>query len=55
MGLVPWSLLETCSKMDGSSSFFSRLLGAYFACYKAIAIYFICLAVCLWIFVVALQ
>ncbi len=53
IGLVPRSLLETCCKMDWFQLYF-RILGVYFACYKAIATYFICLAVCLWIFAVAL-
>ncbi len=44
IGLVPRSLLETCCKMD-LFQFVFRLLEAYFACYKAIATYFICLAV----------
>ncbi len=48
---VPRSLLETCCKMDWFQLIF-RLLEAYFASYKAIATYFICLAVCLWIFAV---
>ncbi len=48
IGVVPQSLLETCCKMDWFQLIFS-LLEAYFACYKAIATYFICLAVCLWI------
>ena len=54
IGLVPRSLLKTCCKMDWFRLIF-RLLEAYFACYKAIATYFICLAVCLWIFAVALR
>ncbi len=47
------SLLKTCCKMDWFWLIF-RLLEAYFVCYKAIATYSICLAVCLWIFVAAL-
>ncbi len=54
IGLVPRSLLETWCKMDWFQLIF-RLLEAYFACYKAIATYCICLAVCLRIFVVALR
>ncbi len=54
IGLVPQSLLETSCKIDRFRLIF-RLLEAYFACYKAIATYFICLAVCLWIIVVVLQ
>ncbi len=54
IGLVPRSLLKTCCKMDWFRLIF-RLLDAYFACYKDIATYFICLAVCLWIFAVALR
>ncbi len=53
IGLVPRSLLETCCKMDWFRFNF-RFLEACFACYKAIATYCMCLAVCLWIFVVAL-
>ncbi len=48
IGLVPGSLLEICCKMDWFRLIF-RLIEAYFACYKAIATYFICLAVCSWI------
>ena len=54
IGLVPQSLLETCCKMDWFWLIF-RLLEVYFACYKAIATYFICLAVWLWIFAVTSQ
>ncbi len=54
IGLVPRSLLEICCKMDWFRLIF-RLLETYFACYKAIATYFICLAVCVWIFAVALR
>ena len=54
MGLVPQSLFEICCKMDWFQLIF-RILEAYFACYKAIATYFIYLTVCLWIFVVALR
>ncbi len=54
IGLVPKSLLETSCKMDRFRLIF-RLLEAYFSCYKALATYFICLAVCLWIIAVALQ
>ncbi len=45
IGLVPQSLLETSCKMD-LFRFIFRLLEVYFACYKAIATYFICLVVC---------
>ncbi len=54
IGQVPQSLLETCCKMDWFRFTF-RLLEAYFARYKAIATYFIFLAVCLWGFVVDLR
>ncbi len=54
IGIVPQGLLETCHKMDLFRLFF-WLLEAYFACYKAIATYFIRLAVVFcWIFAVAL-
>ncbi len=52
--LVPWRLLEACCTLDWLRLIF-RLLEAYFACYKAIATYFIFLAVSLWIFAVALR
>ncbi len=52
--LVPRSLLKACCKMEWFWFIF-RLLEAYFARYKVIATYFIRLAVCLWIFAVALR
>ncbi len=48
LGLFLGVSLKPAVRWTGSGSF-------SFAYYKAIATYFICLAVCLWIFAVALQ
>ncbi len=45
IGLVPRSLLEACCKMDWFRFIF-RLIEAYFACYKAIAIYWLFVDFC---------
>ena len=51
IGLVLGVSSKPPVRWTGSSSFLS-FLEAYFACCEAITTYFICLSVCLWIFVV---